>query len=196
VREFHKPVRRPGDFIEVLMPSSGPSESLAHDSADAFLHRVRASNDPALAERVVEYAQEHGVDDVAELWAESAPDTLPGALWRLYLLRHVVASDATLAGLRFRQGISASSERDVVVAGAPHAPSPDEVVELANTIFRGAFAGDFSVALYRAASFARIEAAGAEDLGREDERRVAERFAFLAEELEHAAKLWLQGRLA
>lgn len=196
MREFHKPIRRPGDFIEVLMPSSGPSESLAHDSAAAFLHRVRASKDPALAGRIVEYVQEHGVDDVAELWAESAPDTLPGALWRLYLLRHVVASDAALAGLRFRQGLAAASERDVVVAGAPHAPSPDEVVELANTIFRGAFAGDFAVALYRAASFARIEAAGAEDLGREDERRVSERFASLAEELEHAAKLWLQGRLA
>lgn len=178
------------------MPSSDASESLAHDSAAAFLHRVRASEDPELAERIVEYAQEHGVDDVAELWAESAPDTLPGALWRLYLLRHVAASDVALAGLRFRQGLEAASERDVVVAGAPHAPAPDEVVELANTIFRGAFVGDFAVALYRAAAFARIEAAGAEDLGRDDERRAAERFTSLATELEQAAKLWLQGRLA
>ncbi len=178
------------------MPSNDPSESLAHDSAAAFLHRVRASSDPALAGRIVDYAQEHGVDDVAELWSDSAPDTLPGALWRLYLLRHVVAADARLAGLRFRQGITAASERDVVVAGAPEAPSPDEVVELANTIFRGAFAGDFAVALYRAAAFARIEAAGAEELGRDDERRTAERFTSLATELEHAAKLWVQGRLA
>lgn len=195
MREFHKPVRRPSEFLEALVPSGDPSESLAHNSAAAFLRRVRASDDPALASRIVEYAQVHGVDDVAELWSEAAADTLPGAMWRLYLLRHVVASDGKLAGLRFRQGVGASSERDIVVAGAPDAPSPDEVVELANTIFRGAFAGDFAVALHRAAAFSRIQSAGAADLGSDEERRASERFAAFAQELERAASLWLRGRL-
>lgn len=196
MRAFHKPVRRPSEVLEALVPTGDPAISLAHDSAAAFLHRVRASKDPTLARRIVEYAQEHGVDDVAELWADAASDSLPGALWRIYVIRHNVATDPALSGLRFRQGLTAASERDIVVAGSPDAPSPDDVVTLANTIFTGAFTGDFAVALHRAAAFSRIQAAGAAELHSDDDTRAAEVYRRFAADLEAAALRWQQGRLS
>ncbi len=177
------------------MASGDASESLAGDSAAAFLHRVRQTPDPDMAERIIAYADEHGVDDVAELWAEAPAVSLPGALWRIHLLRHVVASDPRRAGLQFREGVALASDADAAVAGAPHTPSPEEIRELANTILSGAFTGDFAVALARAAAFCRIQAEGAQELGGEDEQRAARAYAAFAAELTQAAAQWRAGSL-
>ncbi|RRD46737.1 DNA-directed RNA polymerase subunit beta [Tessaracoccus sp. OH4464_COT-324] len=191
MREFHKPVRRPGDFLESLVGAGDPSESLAHDSAAALLHRVRAAADPQLAERIVGYAAEHGVDDVAELWAGRPADSLPGALWRVYSLRHIVAGDAEHAGLLHRAGQPLASDVDAAVAGAPHLPAPDDVVRVADEVLAGAFVGDFAAALDRAAAFCRVQAAGAESLG-----ELSDGYARYAEELGRAAQLWRAGKLS
>lgn len=191
--EFHKPVRRPAEFLETLVASGDPSESLAHDSAAALLHRVRAAEDPALAQRIVDYANVHGIDDVAELWADARPDTLPGAMWRIHLLRHVVASDPDKAGWLYRLGLESASPADEVVAGAPHRPTPQEVLRLANDILRGVFAGDFAVALDRACEFSRIQAAGCTA---SDDAPAAEAYARFATDLAHAATLWRASKLS
>lgn len=193
MREFHKPVHRPGEFLEALVGSGDPSESFAEDSAAALLHRVHESADPALAERIVAYAEEHGIDDVAELWANSSADSLPGALWRVYLIRHVVASDVDRAGRQFRAGLERVDDEPVP---AGDAPLPDEVLALANDILRGAFTGDFAVALERAAAFGRVQAAGAVALGGADEERAAKAYAEFAGDLLRAARQWRAGSLA
>ena len=38
-------------------------------------------------ERVLTLVDREGVDVIAELWSHADPDSLPGILWRLYLLR-------------------------------------------------------------------------------------------------------------
>lgn len=198
MREFHKPVRRPGDFIEALRGEGDPAElgGLAHDTAAALLHRIRSAPDPAIVERLIGYADEHGIDDVAELWADAPTESLPGALWRLYLVRHTVAGNPEQAGRIFAYGAELDGVNQAI-AGSPHAPTPAEVVELANQILRGAFTGDFAVALERASAFSRVMSAGAGELGTSDDGlpRKAKGYSSLAEEFTLQAKLWRSGQL-
>lgn len=197
MRAFHKPLRRPGDVIESWDGGGDPAEaaSLAHDSAAALLHRVRQSADPVLVERVIAYADEHGIDDVAELWASAAPDTLPGALWRIYLLRHAVRANPERLGYEFRRGAALDGVNQAV-AGSPDTPTPDEVVVTATQILRGAFSGDFAVALERASAFCRVLEAGHQDLQeRHPDDLPPTPYAGVADELRHAAHLWRQGQL-
>ena len=60
---------------------------ISHLSAAALLDRVRHSEDPEVVRRVLALVETVGVDEIAELWSKAEPDSLPGILWRLYLLR-------------------------------------------------------------------------------------------------------------
>ena len=101
---------------------------------------------------------------MAELWSRAPGRTLPGALWRLYLLQLMIHDDAPTAALLYERGRTALASADEVVAGAPTPAGPDELVALIATILRGVFTGDFAVALERAAAFARVVGTGATDL--------------------------------
>lgn len=203
--KFHKPVHRPADVIEQLRASGDPAETsaLSHDTAAALLGRVRAAADPQLVERVIAYADEAGIDDVAELWANAPGHSLPGAMWRIYLLRHVVATDPEAAGYSFRRGVEVEGGPNRAIAGASSAPDPDEVLALATTILKGAFVGDFAVALERAAAFARVLAAGLDEQSATDEhsaraadeRRRAQSHREMADDLRASARLWRAGAL-
>lgn len=48
---------------------------------------MHKTDDPAIVERVLTLVDREGVDVIAELWSKADPDSLPGVLWRLYLLR-------------------------------------------------------------------------------------------------------------
>ncbi len=86
--EFHKPVRRPSETFDRLFAAEDPAEvsRQAHSTAQALLSRVRDEPDGGVVERLVAFTTEHGIDDIAELWSRSPARSLPGALWRLYLL--------------------------------------------------------------------------------------------------------------
>lgn len=206
MRGFHRPVKRSGDALEALGDFGGdPAElgALAHGTASSLLHRIREAPDPTIVDAVIEYADRHGIDDVAELWADSTEDSLPGALWRLYLLRHTVTSAPQEAGYRFRRGLEVDTVGQAI-AGAASTPTPGEVVALATEILRGAFVGDFAVALERASGFSRVMSEGSRELieGEHDPNRRAEEgrrregFAAMARELARAARLWRDGRLS
>ncbi|WP_331715815.1 hypothetical protein [Tessaracoccus coleopterorum] len=124
--DFHRPVKRPGDIIELMAGSGDPAElsGLAHDTAAALLHRVRKAPDPGVVERVIAFADGEGIEDLAEMWAASRPDTLPGTLWRLYLLRHAVRESPSAAAYRFTRGIEVDTVGQAI-AGSPAAPTPD-----------------------------------------------------------------------
>jgi hypothetical protein len=176
---------------------------VAHDTAAAILSRVRADPDPAVVERLVTYTDEHGIDAIAELWSHASAKSLPGALWRVYLLRTLIRQDPLGISLAFQRGTEVSHTIDQVVAGAPVPAGPDEVRELADRILQGVFAGDFAVALDRAAAFARVVAAGftslADDADAADAvhpdrpgelTQRALRLTQLAGELSSCARLW------
>ncbi len=197
-----RPVKRPSGVFETQLGGEDPAivTRIAHDSALALLNRVRASDDPELVTRLAEFADGQGIDALAELWAHAAPRSLPGALWRMYLLRAMIVQDAQLAAMAYERGSVLSTGIDAVIAGAAAPTGPEEVRELADAILRGVFSGDFAVALERAAACARVCSVGFVDLahdadGSEPERASqftirAARLSSMAAELVSCARLW------
>lgn len=175
---------------------------VAHSTARALVDRGRASEDPEVHERLVGLVESEGLDTIAELWADSSPGTLPGALWRLYLLRAVVRGDAVAVAERYRMGIARAEVHDVV-AGVASPPGPEEVRAVADAVLSGVYTGDLAVALERAAAFCRVLATGSAvdaDLVSDDDlagrlTRGASGLVRTAEELETAAGLWRAGTL-
>ncbi|PVW04875.1 DNA-directed RNA polymerase subunit beta [Microbacterium sp. Gd 4-13] len=165
-REYHKPVRRPAELFDRLFAGDDPAEvsRVAHSTAHALISRVRDAPDVDVVERLVAFTDRNGIDDIAELWSRSPARTLPGALWRLYLLQLMIHDDPQTAALLYDRGRIEIASPDPVVAGAPTPAGPDELVALIDTILRGVFQGDFAVALDRAAAFCRVQAAGATHL--------------------------------
>jgi hypothetical protein len=179
-------------------------DEVAHTTARAVVHRARAAEDPEVVARLVQLVEREGLDVVASLWADAAPVTLPGALWRLYVLREWVRRDAHTIGLRYRLGVDAAPVHEVV-AGVPRPPAPEDLRALADQVLSGVYAGDLAVALERAASFCRILATGAafdadarevaDPAGATRMTRGAADLQRTAHELEQAAALWRADRL-
>ena len=180
--DFHKPTLFGGrefEAYEGAAPDPAVSRRIAHDTARSLVARVRDSDDPEVLDRVVRLTDEHGLDAIAELWALSGPHTLPGALWRIYLLRAMISSDPAGVALLFQRGTEVLRTIDPVVAGAPTPAGPDEVLELSNRILRGVFDGDLAHALERAAAFCRVEASGAASVADDQEAPAPERSTVL-----------------
>ena len=198
---FNKPALFGGGEFEAFPGGEDPAAVLraAHESARQLLIRAREPDDPEVVDRLVTYTDEHGLDALAELWARSSPHSLPGALWRIYLVRVLIRQDPDGVALLFQRGTEVLSTIDPVVAGAPLPAGPAEITELADTILRGAFEGDFAIALERAAAFCRVTAAGGLSIA--DDQEVAnperatelttraQRLIITAEELMSCARL-------
>jgi len=207
-REFHKPIRRPAELFDRLFAADDPAEvsRVAHSTAHALLSRVRADPSIDVVERLVAFTDDHGIDDIAELWSRSPARSLPGALWRLYLLQLMIHDDAATAALLYERGRVEMATVDPVVVGAPAPAGPEELVRLIDTILRGLFEGDFAVALDRAAAFCRVQASGSTHLADDYENTESERASALttralrlstyAEDLSAAAALWRRDALA
>lgn len=205
--EFHKPTQFSGSKFDEFEGGLDPAQisSVAHDTAAALLARVRGNSDAAVVERMIAYTDVHGIDAVAELWARASPRSLPGALWRIYLMRAFVRQDADTASYLYQRGTEVTPTIDHVVAGASTPTGPAEILTLADEILRGAFQGDFAVALDRAASFCRLTAGGAtslaDDVDPTSPDRATElttralRLSETAAELASCAKLWRHGQL-
>ncbi|MFS0866773.1 DNA-directed RNA polymerase subunit beta [Microbacterium sp. 179-B 1A2 NHS] len=165
-RDFHKPVRRSPDSFDRSFAADDPAEvsRVAHATATALLSRVREAPRDEVIDRLVQFTDAHGIETIAELWSRSPARSLPGALWRLYLLQLMIHDDPRTAALLYERGRARLASADAVIAGAPAPAGPDELVALIDEILRGVFAGDFALALDRAASFSRVVAAGSTDL--------------------------------
>jgi hypothetical protein len=179
---------------------------LAHSSAGALVARARgrAASDPEMVDRLLSLVETEGVDTLATLWAQAPADSLPGALWRVFMLREWTQRDPVTVSEWYKLGMA---RQDVarVVAGAQSPPGPEEMLVLADQVLSGVFAGELDVALARAAAFARILATGSavdadwiEDSRPEEAVAVTRRASGLlgsAEALESAARQWRRGVL-
>ena len=204
---YHRPVKFAGFQFEAIQGGQDPAavSRLAHETANALLARVRAQPDAEVVERLVSFTDENGIDAIAELWSRATARSLPGTLWRVYLLRIMLRADAAAGALYFQRGIEVSQTIDPVVAGAPDPAGPDEVLDLADQILRGVFSGDLAIALDRAAAFCRVSAAGstsvADDLDATAPERSSEltrralRLSEIAADLSASSKLWRSGGL-
>lgn len=199
--EFHKPTLFDGRRIEAYIGGEDPAQlrRAAHESARALVERGRQPGAEDAVARMVAYTDEHGLDDLAQLWSRSPADTLPGALWRLSLVRVLIRQDPQGTAIAFERGVARLATADAAIAGAPEPAGPAEIAELVDQILTGAYSGDLAIALDRAAASCRILAEGTvgeadvSDLV-DDERASrltarAARLAQMATELTVAARL-------
>lgn len=202
----HKPKPfAPADF-EVFAGGIDPSRvsEAAHMAAHALVRHGRDSEDPDVTRRLVELADQQGLDAIAEMWAASPPRSLPGALWRLYALRAATQQNPERMASYFASGKEAA-QVSKVVAGVAEPPGAEEMAAMADTILSGAFEGEFDVALERFAAFCRVVALGqanhadAAEAGNGPHAtkltRNSHQLIKTAEDLEHAAVSWRRGEL-
>ena len=183
--------------MEAVSGSVDPLQEIeaAHETAAVLVRTGRAAQDPELTARLVALVEQAGLSTVAELWGGRPARSLPGALWRLYVLREWVRRDPAgasadyLAGMRF-------TDVDHAVAGPADPPGPQEVQDVADAILTGVFDGELDVALERAAAFCRVVAAGRADRseGQESAQRAAQLLT-TATDLSADAHLWRSGQL-
>jgi hypothetical protein len=190
-RAHHRPAPRTADFFDAFASGADPERlrEAADRAATLLVRGARASADSAVADRLVHLADTEGIEAIAEVWSGSAPDSLAGCLWRLYLLRSWVYADPGEVAREFEAGRAAQVAR--VVAGVADPPGPDELRGMVDEVLRGIVGGDFADVLFRAAAFARVVATGRAALPHTSDDGVR-RMLGLAEQLEAAAHLELQ----
>lgn len=188
--------RRPAFFSEEALEAHGPAYDpadeihAAHETAAALVHTGRAAGDPELTSRLVALVDDIGLSTLAELWSPRPARSLPGALWRLYVLREWVRRAPEEASREYAAGIRFTGPNHAV-AGAAEPPGPGEMGRVIDEILRGVFDGDLAVALERAAAFCRVISAGRADVSSGDEAaEQAANVLVLGEDLAVCARLW------
>ena len=166
--EYSKPVRMSTSRMEAAI--TDPAElvmdpadvaAIAHATASALLSRGQTSEDVQVREALVRFADEHGLDTLADLWSRAHPLSLPGALWRLYLVRAVVHHNPHDTAQLFQKGVDDLHTIDALVAGAPDPVTAEGFSDVLDDILMGAFDGELADALERAAAVAMAISAGA-----------------------------------
>lgn len=156
---------RPGQLDQMMADNiaggADPAQinEMSHASAAALLDRVHHTQDAELVERVLTLVDREGVDVIAELWSKSEPDSLPGILWRLYVLRTWMRKNRESIARLWRVGEPVATTASAI-AGVDQAPTEDDIAHIADSILAGAFTGDFAIALERAAAFTDVVALG------------------------------------
>ena len=202
--ERHHP-RRPALLGKAALETFGGAPDpaaiaeAAHATANLLVQSGRATDDEAARARLVSLVDEVGLDTIADLWAGRPARSLPGALWRLYVLREWVRRDPAGATHDFSAGRTAAPVAHVV-AGSAEPPTPEALRALLDAVLHGVFAGDLAVALERAGAFCRVVVAGrvhrADDVEEDDPSgaealtRSSSSLLRTGEDLEAAAALW------
>lgn len=187
VTRFHRPSLPGPRTFESREDDVDPAELTAagHRAAEALVRGPKTAADSEFVTRVVELAETEGLGTLADLWSHALPDTLPGALWRLYLLRTWVHRDPVRAAREFAAGRVHAPVHEVL-AGVVEPPGPAEVIEMVDAVLRGIVGTHLDVTLDRAAAFAHIVGVGRAQLDDGDPKSAA-RLVDMAAQLRHAA---------
>ena len=174
------------------------NSELAHTSAQALIPMGThfREKDRSLVARILDLVDEEGVDVVAETWVRSPEDSLPGILWRGYLLREWIRRDKDDVARRYEVAKAAADGAEAEL------PKPGALRQEWDLVLAGADEGDFAELLDRSARLAAtlggIEsvwiAEDSDPLATEVTRR-RDAFASTAREFEAAAGLVREGRL-
>jgi hypothetical protein len=197
--------RRPAPFSDLtaLIDAAGglaqpvPSE-LAASTAAAVVDAGRTIGRAGQSvDSFVRLADRVGLDTLRALWRGAEQVSLANTLWTLYLLRSWCESGRAEIVRLWALG-EPFAAADAVVAGMGPLADEPAVAALADAILVGAFAGDFAVALERAAAAFRVLASGRRQLPPAEataDAELAERNDRAADALTAAARRWRSGRL-
>jgi len=134
--------------------------ALAHDTAQFLVRGMSGEGDNRIAERLHDFIEEEGLDTLAELWAHAEASSLPGALWRLVVMRHHIEKRSDVVPDLVERGLQRLSTIDTVVAGVAEPVSAEGVLALLEDLFSGTFRGELAPALHRASALARLVSTG------------------------------------
>ena len=152
-RQFHRPARLDPEVAEAIEGGEDPAvaSELAHRAAQALVGGFPTTpDDPITREGVIAVVAGQGIDDVAELWADSPATTLPGALWRLFLVREWIRRDPALVERRYATVVdltgpdddgALASRLDAALAQGRPAIAPEELRERLDSALAGALEG-------------------------------------------------------
>ena len=128
------------------------NSELAHTSAQAIVPLPTAhAIDQETIDRVRELIETEGVDVLAEAWVASPESSLPGILWRGYLLREWIR--------RFPQEVAKryAASREYFAGVEPEkldlVVPPEKLLEKWNEVFAGDYRGEFALVLRDSARF-------------------------------------------
>jgi hypothetical protein len=143
-----------------------------------------------VTQKLVALVDDIGLSTLAELWSQRPARSLPGALWRLYVLREWVHRAPDEASREYAAGIRFTAPNHAV-AGAAEPPGPQEMSRVIDAVLRGVFEGDLAVALERASALCRVVSAGRADISSgADTAQQAASMLTMAEDLTACARLW------
>ena len=105
--------RRPAQLLETQIESieggadTAEISNLAHACAQALLpmgtHFIEY--DETVRQRIIELTKKEGVDTIAELWVSSPEDTLPGIMWRGFLIKEWIRREKQTVELRYNASL-------------------------------------------------------------------------------------------
>ncbi|MDO4887620.1 MAG: hypothetical protein Q3979_02765 [Actinomycetaceae bacterium] len=180
------------------------NSELAHTSAQALVpmgRRFRETDRAAVA-RVLDLVDSEGVDVLAETWVRSPQDSLPGVLWRGYLLREWIRREGDDVAKRYQAVAEFLAARGGEEADSADIPKPGVLRQEWDRVFAGAYEGDFAELLDDSARFTgllgRLEAVWIEADSHPLATAVTRRDSALlatSRELAAAGELFRQGRL-
>ena len=174
-RQFHRPARLDPEAAEQIEGSTDTAvaSELAHRAAQALIGGfpgTETDDDPITRSGVVTAFATNGIDDIAELWADSPATTLPGTLWRLLLVREWIRRDPELVARRYATVIDLTEADDAMNARLESAlgearpvPSPTDLRERLDAVLSGGVEGsvtEIAPLLSATAGFLRALAAG------------------------------------
>lgn len=122
------------------------NSELAHTSAQALvpMGRNQIERDREIRQRILDLVAEEGIDVLAELWVRSPATTLPGILWRGYLLREWIRRDGHEVSHRFERAADVlRTQGEAGLAKLEHTAPPEAVIDGWNAVFSGTFDGHF-----------------------------------------------------
>lgn len=195
-RRPRRPLHFGPDAMEAhggTLPDPAETAEAAHSAASTVVEAGRSDASPETTDRLLRLVDDLGIDTLAQLWAGRPARSLPGALWRMYLLREWVQRQPESAARDYSAGMAVAPVNHVI-AGVVEPPGVDEVRQLSDRILSGVFDGDLAVALERAAAFCRVVATGRAHLDDGDVDSAAA-MVTTAEDLEAGARLWRRDAL-
>lgn len=215
-RQFHRPARLDPEAAEQIEGSADTAvaSELAHRAAQALIGGFPTDGEegPITRAGVTAAVASQGVDDVAELWADSPASTLPGTLWRLFLVREWIRRDPQLVASRYATTIdlttdeAATARFEAALSEATPAPAPADMRSHLDEVLAGRLEGSVTALaplLRMTSGFLRALAIGSNSVWIEDDAdeladRVTRRDSALlatSEELAEAARRAAAGLL-
>ena len=193
-------------MLDHMAGGADPEElrELAHSTAAALLDRVHHTQDPEIVQHVITLVDAEGIEPIAELWANTDAQSLPGILWRLYVMRTWMRRNQKSLATLWREGELPPTAASAI-AGINSSPHAEDIASTADSILSGAFTGDFAVALDRAATFCIVVSRALATRAHKSENselnrrnailKNARSLASTAQDFASGAKLWRENAL-